>query len=85
MANYFNHRPRRRFLVTMVSKVNNHGKAVIKELTTQFGDAVYQTVIPRNIKVAEAPSFGQPIGVYAPNSSGAKAYKRFAEEFLNGL
>ena len=83
IASFYDHRPRTRFLVTMASKVNNHGKAVINVLREQFGDDVYNTIIPRNIKVAEAPSFGKPVALYAPNSPGAKAYKKFAEEFLH--
>lgn len=83
IASFYEHTPRTRFLVTMTSKVNNHGKAVIKILRDQFGADVYGTVIPRNIKVAEAPSFGKPVSLYAPNSPGAKAYKKFVEEFLN--
>jgi chromosome partitioning protein len=83
ISTYYNHRPRTRYLVTMTSRVNNHGKEVIKVLREQFGKDVYETLIPRNIKVAEAPSFGKPVAIYAPNSPGAKAYKRFAEEFLN--
>lgn len=83
IASFYDHRPQRRFLVTMASKVNNHGRAVIKVLREQFEGDVYDTIIPRNIKVAEAPSFGKPVSLYAPNSPGAKAYKKFAEEFLN--
>ena len=47
-----------------------------------FGDKVYTTVIPRNVRLAEAPSYGLPITAYDPKSKGAEAYMDFAEEFL---
>ena len=43
---------------------------------------MYSTVIPRNVRLAEAPSFGMPITEYDPRSKGAEAYRDFAEEFL---
>lgn len=56
---------------------------VQEEVRKYFGKAVYKTVIPRNVKLAEAPSFGMPIALYDPLSKGARAYKKFAKEFLN--
>ena len=53
-----------------------------KVVKKYFGNKVYSTVIPRNIRLAEAPSFGMAITEYDPRSKGAKAYKAFAEEFL---
>jgi chromosome partitioning protein len=47
-----------------------------------FGDRVYDTVIPRNIRISEAPSHGQPVLIYDKNSSGAVAYTKLAEEML---
>ena len=47
-----------------------------------FNDKVYKTVIPRNVRVSEAPSYGMPITEYDPKSKGAKAYVKFAKEFL---
>jgi chromosome partitioning protein len=47
-----------------------------------YGSQVLETVIPRNIRLAEAPSFGQPIMVYDPRSRGAEAYSRLAKEIL---
>lgn len=84
MAEFFDHRPRRRFLVTMVSRTTKHSSAVAGILREQFGEEVYETVIPRNISVAKAPSFGKPVVLYAPDSTGAIAYKKLAEEVLNG-
>ena len=47
-----------------------------------FGEKVYPTPVPRNVKLVEAPSFGKPVSVHAPRSSGATAYKLLADEFL---
>lgn len=58
-------------------------KEVVENVVQHFGKDVYKTIIPRNVKISEAPSFGQPIGVYAPDSLGAKCYTKLAEEFLN--
>ena len=55
---------------------------VVQEVKKYFGDKVYTTVIPRNVRLAEAPSYGLPITAYDPKSKGAEAYMDFAEEFL---
>ena len=55
---------------------------VVQEVKKYFGSKVYSTVIPRNIRLAEAPSFGMAITEYDPKSKGAEAYRDFAEEFL---
>jgi len=55
---------------------------VAEEVKKFFGNKLYATVIPRNVRLAEAPSFGLPITSYDPSSKGAKAYMSFAEEFL---
>ena len=47
-----------------------------------FGEKVYKTVIPRNVRLSEAPSYGMPITEYDPRSKGAKSYIKFAKEFL---
>ena len=57
---------------------------MIGVLRKEFKDEVYETMIPRNISVAEAPGFGKPVVLYAPNSPGAQAYMKLTEEFLNG-
>jgi chromosome partitioning protein len=84
MAEFLGHSPKRRFLVTMVSRATKHSSAVIEILREQFGEEVYNTVIPRNVSVAKAPSFGKPVVTYAPDSAGAKAYWNLAEVVLNG-
>ena len=53
------------------------------EIKSFFGKKVFETSIPRNIRLAEAPSHGTPIGVYDSSSKGAKAYLELAEEILN--
>ena len=56
---------------------------VSAQLVSHFGDKVYKTVIPRNIRLAEAPSYGLPVLVYDKSSKGAVAYLELAEEIIN--
>jgi len=56
---------------------------VAEEVKKFFGDKLYATVIPRNVRLAEAPSYGLPITSYDPSSKGARAYMAFADEFLS--
>jgi chromosome partitioning protein len=58
------------------------GADVISEVRSHFGDLVYDTVIPRNVRLSEAPSFGQPVIQYAPNCTGAIAYRSLAQEIV---
>ena len=58
---------------------------VSAQLEQHFGDKVFRTVIPRNVRLAEAPSYGQPGVVFDPSSKGARAYVEFAEELLQRL
>ena len=60
---------------------------VVDEISKFFKDKVYQTVVPRNVRLAEAPSFGKPVIHYDPSSKGARAYLNLAREFLlrNGI
>ena len=69
-------------LLTMYDERTNLSAAVAKDLRDFYGSQVLKTVIPRNIRLAEAPSFGQPIMVYDPNSRGARAYWQLAKEIL---
>jgi chromosome partitioning protein len=55
---------------------------VVSEVREHFGELVYDTIIPRSVRISEAPSFGEPVIFFAPNSSGAIAYKVLAEEFV---
>jgi len=55
---------------------------VSEQLKSHFGDKVFNTVIPRNVRLAEAPSYGQPGVVFDPTSRGAQAYSEFAREMV---
>jgi chromosome partitioning protein len=57
---------------------------VAKEVRRHFENELCRTVIPRTVRLAEAPSFGQPITVFDPTSKGAQAYRALAEEIMNG-
>lgn len=70
-------------LLTMYDNRTGLAKQVVRDVIQYFGEKVYRTTIPRNVRLGEAPSFGLPIIKYAPNSTGATAYRRFAREFLN--
>ena len=69
-------------VLTMKDSRSNSVNQVSDEIKTFFGNKVFETPIPRNIRLAEAPSHGVPIGVYDYNSKGAKAYMALAEEVL---
>ena len=69
-------------LRTMFDGRNSLSNEVSNQLQTHFGDKVYKTVVPRNVRLAEAPSYGEPAMSYAPASKGAKAYAALAEEIL---
>jgi chromosome partitioning protein len=69
-------------LMTMADFRTNLTSEVINEIKNFFKEKAYKTVIPRNVKLSEAPSFGKPISVYDKNSIGAKKYEQFAREFL---
>jgi chromosome partitioning protein len=70
-------------ILTMFDSRTNLSNQVVDEVVSYFKEKVYQTTIPRNVRLAEAPSYGQSIFEYAENSKGAKAYLDLAEEFLN--
>lgn len=69
-------------VLTMFSKQNNLSKMIEADVRKYFGKKVYDTVIPRSVRIAEAPSFGKPILVYDFKSTGAQAYIELAKEFL---
>ncbi len=70
-------------LLTMYDERTNLSRQVAEEVISYFKGAVYQTVIPRNIRLGEAPSFGKPIFLYDARSKGATAYLDLAKEILN--
>ena len=67
---------------TMVNSVAKLTQDVIGEVREHFGDKVYETLIPRNVRVSEAPSMGVPVVFLDPRSKGAEAYRAFAWEFM---
>jgi chromosome partitioning protein len=69
-------------LLTMYDVRNNLSKQVMEEVIAYFKNKVYKTVIPRNVKLAEAPSFGQPINTYDPGSIGALSYYKLSKELI---
>lgn len=69
-------------LLTMFDGRNNLSQQVEADARATLGDLVFQTVIPRNVRVSEAPSFAQPVTQYDPSSKGSEAYRAFAKEFL---
>lgn len=70
-------------LLTMFDKTSRLHRAVAKEIRKNFPGHVFETAIPRNISLAEAPSFGKSILSYDPYSHGAKAYRQLAQELLH--
>jgi len=69
-------------LLTMFDKRNKLSAEVDKEARNFFSNKVYQTVIPRNVRLSEAPSHGIPVLIYDKNCTGSKSYLSFSEEFL---
>jgi len=69
-------------LLTMFDSRTNIAAQIVQEVTDVFKDKVFKTIIPRNVKVSEAPSYGKPINLYAPESSGAKSYIEFTKELI---
>jgi len=71
-------------LMTMFDKRTNLSNDVVEEVRRYFPENVFNTLVPRSVRLAEAPSYGQPISMYAPGSSGAEAYKSLAKEVMLG-
>ena len=71
-------------VMTMSDDRTNLSKQVINEVKTYFKNNVYKTIIPRNVKLSEAPSYGMPITIYAPKSKGSKCYEKLTNEILRG-
>ena len=70
-------------VLTMYDKRNNLSADVAEDVRTHFGDKVYNTVIPRNVRVSEAPSHGMPVLIYDMNCTGAQAYLSLAGEIIH--
>jgi chromosome partitioning protein len=69
-------------VLTMFDRRNNLSDLVAADARSFFGDRVYDTVIPRNVRISEAPSHGKPVLLYDRTSAGAVAYVKLADEFL---
>ncbi len=67
-------------VMTMFDPRTKLSEQVVAEVRRYFGDRVYQTIIPRTVRLSEAPGFGQPITVYDPHSKGAQSYRELARE-----
>lgn len=70
-------------LLTMFDKRNNLAHQVSDEIRKHFGELVFNTVIPRNVRLSESPSFGKPIILYDADSKGAESYLNLAKEIMN--
>ena len=69
-------------VLTMLDGRTNLGLQVVQEVKKYFRSRVYGSIIPRNVRLSETPSHGLPINVYDPRSTGAEAYRKLAEEFI---
>lgn len=74
----------RGMVLTMFDARTNLSRDVVDEVRRHFPDRVFRSIIPRSIRLAEAPSHGLPISIYAPESTGALAYRGLAKELLDG-
>ncbi len=70
-------------IFTMYDARTRLSQDVVREASTYFQDKIFNTLIPRNVRLSEAPSYGLPIALYDPNCAGAKAYKELTEEVMN--
>ncbi len=72
-------------LFTMYDKRTNLAHEVVQEVTSYFKNKVFRTIIPRNVKISEAPSFSKPINLYDRDCIGAKSYEQLAEEVIENV
>ena len=70
-------------LMTMYDTRNNLSKEVMEEIDKHFHGSIFQAIIPRNVRLSEAPSYGQPIAIYEAKSKGAQAYQKLAQEVIS--
>ena len=68
---------------TMYDARTNLSLQVVENVKENLNQNIYKTIIPRNVRLAEAPSYGQPITIYDPKSAGAESYRLLAEEVIN--
>ena len=72
-------------VLTMFDERTNLGKQVVEDIRSHLGEKVFETVIPRNVRLGEAPSFGKPVLAYDIKSRGAEAYLALAREYVRRL
>ncbi len=72
-------------VMTMFDNRTNLSTQVVDEVRSHFADKVFKTIIPRNVRLSEAPSYGEDILSFAPGSKGAQAYRALTEEFLSRI
>ena len=70
--------------MTMYDSRTNLSRQVVEEVRRFFPGKVFRTIVPRNVRLSEAPSYGQPINLYAPGSPGAIAYRLLTAELVKG-
>jgi chromosome partitioning protein len=70
-------------LMTMYDVRTTLAQQVVDEVRSHFPNKVFDTIIPRNVRLSEAPSYGEPIMDYAPRSAGAEAYLELSREIMN--
>lgn len=70
-------------LLTMYNQTTTLSKDVASEIIKHFGNKVFNSIIPRNVRLSESPSYGKPIGYYDPSSKGAKAYLNLVKELIS--
>ena len=69
-------------VLTMFDSRTNLSQQVVQEVQAHFSERVYKTLIPRNVRLSEAPSHGLPVVLYDPACTGAEAYTALAKEFI---
>jgi chromosome partitioning protein len=69
-------------VMTMYDARTRLSQQVVEEVKDFFEEKVFETVIPRSVRLSEAPSFGQPINIYEPSGRGAEAYRNLAKEVM---
>ena len=74
----------RGLVMTMFDSRTNLSRQVVQEVRQHFGERVFRTIIPRSVRLSEAPSYGEPILTHAPKSTGAMAYQALTRELLAG-
>lgn len=70
-------------VITMFDSRNRLSHQVVEEIRAHFPDKIFHTIIRRNVRLSESPSYGKPISLYDPTSTGAQDYQELAKELIN--